>query len=107
MEFKGTVDSTGTITSSDTDIDGSTIMSLTDFTKGWTFVVSGTLTTAVSGFSTQLNSGDMIITLASTDQGFEPTNFSLVQKNMDGVVMGQLIYKQQSSCIRWCYWSAS
>lgn len=87
MEFVGTVASDGTVTSSDPAIDGQILMDLTEFKKGWTFVVSGTLEAATSGFPTTLTSGDMIIALANDTQ-FTPANFSLVQKNMDGVVMG-------------------
>ena len=87
MEFIGTVGSDGTVTSADTDIDGQVLMDLTNFKKGWTFVVSGTLPAATSGFAQTLNAGDMIITLAN-DPAFTVSNFSLVVKNMDGVVMG-------------------
>lgn len=87
MEFIGTVASDGTVTSSDPTIDGQILMDLTEFKKGWTFVVSGTLDAATSGFSVTLTSGDMIIALANDTQ-FTPANFSLVQKNLDGVVMG-------------------
>lgn len=87
MEFIGTVGSDGTVTSADATIDGQLLMNLTNFKKGWTFVVSGTLPTSVSGFAQTLNAGDMIITLAN-DPAFTVSNFSLVVKNMDGVVMG-------------------
>lgn len=87
MKFKGTVAADGTITSTDTDIDGLNITALTTYKNGWTFKATATIPTSVTSLDKPVEPGDMIIVCADMN-AYDETKIAVIQTNLDGVVIG-------------------
>lgn len=87
MKFKGTVNATGVITSTDTALNNKNITSLTEYKNGWTFKASAAIPTSVLGTDKPAEAGDMII-ICGNLSSYDATKVSIVQGNTDGVVIG-------------------
>ena len=87
MKFKGTVNATGVITSTDTALNNKNITTLTEYKNGWTFKASAAIPTSVLGTDKPAEAGDMII-ICGNLSSYDATKVSIVQGNTDGVVIG-------------------
>lgn len=87
MVFKGTVDATGVISSTDTDINGKNITGLTEYINGWTFKATASMADSVLSTGTAIEAGDMII-VEKDATAYSANIISVIQTNIDGVVTG-------------------
>lgn len=87
MKFKGTVNAAGVITSTDTALNNKNITTLTEYKNGWTFKASATIPTSVLGTDKPAETGDMIIICGNLN-AYDATKVSIIQGNVDGVVVG-------------------
>lgn len=89
MKFKGTVNATGVITSSDTTISGDTFTTITGYKAGWTFKAAANIPTSVITIGDKpIEAGDMIVAIADCGAEYSATDFAVIQGNTDGVVVG-------------------
>lgn len=87
MVFMGTVDTNGTITSTDETINGSKFTELTEFKNGWTFKAKEDISKDILNTDTPLEAGDIIIVVKDVTT-YTSDIISVVQNNIDGVVTG-------------------
>lgn len=87
MKFKGTIGADGTITSSDTDLNGNKLNELTEFKSGWTFKASADIPTTVLNTDKAIETGDIIMVLGDATS-YASSNITVIQNNLDGVVTG-------------------
>lgn len=83
MVFKGTVTAEGIVTSSDSEINGNSIDTIT-VKPGWTFRITNT--GKMWGETFVVEPGDMMISLG--DNASNPNNWTVIQANTDGHVTG-------------------
>ena len=101
MVFKGTVAADGTITSADTDINGQTFTNLTAYKNGWTFKAAADIPTSVINIGGKnIEAGDMIIAIAdrNASTGYAAADFSVIQTNIDGAVVGPSSVSTDTLC---------
>lgn len=85
MVFKGTIGANGVITSSDTNISGLTLDTLTTYSSGWTFKVATAQTIGTLG---TVEAGDMVIAIATKVSTYKNSDWTIIQTNIDGAVTG-------------------
>jgi len=87
MKFKGTIGADGTITSSDTDLNGKIITTLTEFKSGWTFKAAADIPTTILNTDKGIETGDIIMVLGDA-AAYASSNITVIQNNIDGAVTG-------------------
>lgn len=85
LTFKGTIDSNGVITSSDSSINGVNIKNLTGYKTGWVFISQTTYCIEFTDIDVfiDLESGDMIVFTNDYATSLKPDDFNVVQANID------------------------
>lgn len=86
--LKGSIAADGTITSTDTTINGQKINAITGYSTGWTFRVTAASTNPLwsSDTSTKVEAGDMVIAIADYGSANQAKDWSIIQSNLIGAV---------------------
>lgn len=86
MIFKGTIGASGVITG-ETDVNGKTLATLTDYKAGWTFKVAVAQT--ITGIGT-LEAGDIVMSVKNRVSAYNNADFTVIQVNIDGSVIASV-----------------
>lgn len=86
--LKGSIAADGTITSTDTTINGKKINAITGYSTGWTFRVTAASTSPLwsSDASTKVEAGDMVLAIKDYGSSNVSTDWSIIQSNLIGAV---------------------
>lgn len=86
--LKGSIAADGTITSTDTTINGKKINAITGYSTGWTFRVTAASTSPLwsSDTSTKVEAGDMVLAIKDYGTSNVSTDWSIIQSNLIGAV---------------------